>query len=249
MINIDLNGKTVMLTGATSVLGEQIAIQLGKSGASLILHYNSSAIKIENLEKKLKKEGCHYKTIKADFTKSEDIENLIHMLKERKCSIDVLINNAAIDISKFIITINDDDFDKLINVNLRAPYFLIKHVLRSMISKKNGCIVNISSSITKRSKIKGSLYGASKGGLEAMTKILAREIGVYNIRINSIAPGPFVSQMNKLNDSDAEIIQQYNAIPRLVSPEEISNAVIFLSSSLSSAITGQVIFVDNGFSI
>lgn len=118
-----------------------------------------------------------------------------------------------------------------------------------MIARRNGCIINISSSVIKRSKSKESLYGMSKGGLEAITKILAKEVGNYNIRVNAIAPGPFYSQMNELDMEAVEMIKQINAIPRLVTLNEIANVVLFLCSDFSSAITGQIISVDNGFSI
>lgn len=249
MMMFDLTGKTILLTGASGELGKELSLALCKAGAELILHYNNSDKEMDILDKILKSENCKFSLIKADFSSFEGVKMMVNFLKNHYRNIDILINNASINIEKFIISVEETEFDKTIAVNLKSHYFLIKYVLRSMIAKRSGCIVNIASSIIKCSKTKGSLYAASKGAIDAVTKSLAREVGSYNIRINSISPGPFYSQMNNMNTIEIERLKQINAIPKIIRPAEVSNVVLFLCSEYASAITGQNIFVDYGFSI
>ena len=140
-------------------------------------------------------------------------------------------------------------YDNIFNINLKSPYILCKNIVREMIKKKKGTIINISSSITKHPKAYESVYGITKCGIEAMTRILAQEVGNYNIRVNCIAPGPFISPINELNSQEIEKIIKSNAIKKIITPEEIANTILFLCSDYSSAITGQIIRVDNGFEI
>lgn len=249
MMEIDLSGKVILLTGASGMLGKKLSLELCNAGAEIILHYNGSDEEMEILIKKLKSANCKYSLVRSDFSKFEDVKLMVNFLNYYKKNVDILINNAAINIEKFIISIDETDFDRTIAINLKAHYFLVKHVLRSMIAKRNGCIVNIASSIIKRSKIKNTLYAASKGGMDAITRSLAREVGCYNIRVNAVSPGPFYSQMNNIDIADIEKIKELNAINRIVTPEEVAKVVLFLCSEHASAVTGQNIFVDNGFSV
>lgn len=249
MMDWGLRDKTVLVTGASSVLGQCITIALAKEGANMVLHYNDSTDKIKSLTNVLSGLGCDYRLIKADFSNPAEISDIFLKLRDWKCNIDVLINNASIHCKKNIVYMNIAQYEKIMSVNLKAPYILCKNMLREMIVRKRGIIVNISSSITKRSRVNESVYGMTKGGVEAMTRLLANEAGAYNVRVNCIAPGPFVSPMNELDSESKKEIIKSSALKDIVTPEEIANVILFLCSDYSSAITGQVFNVDNGFEI
>lgn len=242
-----LSGKTAFITGASSILGQTISKTLAKEDVNLILHYNNSYKNIKSLTDKLDDFGCNYKIIKADFTKQNDISNILTKLSNY--NIDILINNASIDYKKHIVFTDITHYNNIFDVNLKAPYIICKNMVRKMISRKSGTIINISSSITGTPKTSESAYAMTKCGIETMTHILAKEVGEYNIRVNCIAPGPFLSSMNKLNEENKKQIIKLNALKRIITTEEVANTVLFLCSDYSSAITGQVIRVDNGFTI
>lgn len=247
MMNWNLSGKTALITGASSILGQVISTTLAKAGVNLILHYNNSYKNIKILTDKLDNFCCNYKIIKADFTKPNDISNILAKLS--KYNIDILINNASIDYKKHVVFTNLSHYDNIFDINLKAPYIISKNMVRKMISKKNGTIINISSSITKHPRTSESAYAMTKCGIETLTQTLAKEVGEYNIRVNCIAPGPFSSSMNDINDQNKKQIIKLNALKRIITTEEVANTVLFLCSDFSSAITGQVIRVDNGFTI
>lgn len=249
MIKFDFTGKVVLVTGASGSLGREISLQLCQMGAEVILHYNSSNEEMNTLVCMLKAMQHKFDVIKADFENIEEVKKMVDYLNNNYKSIDILINNAAINIEKFMIGTSESDFNKIMLVNVKAHYFIIKGIIRKMIFNKEGCIVNIISSIVKRSKKKETLYAASKGSIEAITRVLAAEVGDYNIRVNAVSPGPFISKINPMNEVEKEIIKRENAIHKIVSVEEVANVILFLCSEYASGITGQNIFVDNGFSL
>lgn len=243
----NLNNKIALITGASSSLGNSISIVLARAGAEVILHYKDSKENVEQLKKQIEKFGGRCKVIQCDLSKENDIMKMINKLKEWHCNVDILINNAAINYQQSIVYMDMNEYDAIMNVNLKASYLLCKLLLRQMILKKQGVVINISSCITKHAKANESVYAMTKGGIEAMTRVLAKELGQYNVRVNCVAPGPFNSSMTSLKVENVKEIIDNSVVKKLVTPFEIAEVVLFLASDYSSAITGQVINVDNGF--
>lgn len=245
----NLNNKTALVTGASSCLGRAISIILALAGAEVILHYNNSKEKVENLKKEIEKFGGRSRILQGDLSNARDVLKMNSKLKEWDCLVDILINNAAINHQQSIVYMDMGEYDRTMSVNLKAPYLLCKQLLRQMILRKQGVIINISSSITNHTIANESVYAMTKSGIEAMTRVLSKELGQYNVRVNCVAPGPFISSMNSLDSEKIKEVTQNNAIKKLVTPYEIAEVVLFLCSDYSSAITGQIINVDNGFCI
>ena len=242
-----LEDKTAIITGGSRGIGKAIVEIFVKQGANVAFTYSSSSDAAKAIEKKLSTNRVKVKSYKSDASNFEEAQVLATSVLEEFGSIDILINNAGITKDNLLMRMSEEDFDRVIQVNLKSVFNMTKAVQRTMLKQRKGSIINMSSVIGVKGNAGQSNYAASKAGIIGFTKSMAIELGSRNIRSNAIAPGFIVTEMT--NELGEETIKQYfEAIPikRGGTPEEIANACVFLGSDMSSYITGQVLNVDGG---
>ncbi len=242
-----LENKTVLITGASRGIGNGIATVFADHGANVVFTYSSSVDAANELETKLQIMGVKakgYQSNAADFTQAQElVENVLADFS----TIDVLINNAGITKDNLLMRITEEDFDKVIEVNLKSVFNLTKAVQRSMLKQRQGSIINMSSVVGVKGNAGQSNYAASKAGIIGFSKSVALELGSRNIRCNVIAPGFIETEMTAQLSED--VVAGWRAgipLKRGGTPNDVANACVFLASDLSSYITGQVINVDGG---
>ena len=240
---IDLTNLNIILTGATGVIGNSILHKLNNLKANVIA-CGTNQEKLDAIEKNFK----NVVTKKIDLSNHLIIEQFIDECNETfKGKIDILINNAGITSDNLIIRMKEEEWNRVINLNLSSTFLLTKHALKKMIKNKNGKIINITSVVGHTGNAGQANYAAAKAGLVGMSKSLALEYGKKNIKINCISPGFIKSEMTeKINDNFKEMLKQKISLERFGLPDDVANAVVFLSSSLSDYITGETIHVNGG---
>ena len=240
---IDLKGKKVLLTGASGGLGKAIAIELAKNGADLCLT-GRNQIELEDLQKTI---GGKTEIVLSDLSNSIGITDLANTAQEKMGQIDILINNAGITRDNLFMRMSDDDWNDVMNINLNSIFKLTKLLIKGMIKRRFGRIINITSVIGVAGGAGQSNYSASKAGIIALSKSLAQEVGSRSVTVNSIAPGFIETNMTAgLNDDRKEQILESISMGRLGKPEDISGAVCFLASDKASYITGQTLHINGG---
>jgi 3-oxoacyl-[acyl-carrier protein] reductase len=241
-----LDGKLVLVTGASRGIGKAIALNLGSAGATVI-GTATSEFGAEDISKVFTENKISGKGIKLDVTDNEQISNLLKIVNENFGSIDILVNNAGITRDNILLRMKEDDWDDVINTNLSSVYKMSKSVLRGMIKNRSGRIISITSVVGAMGNAGQSNYAASKAGIIGFTKSLAREVGVRGITVNAIAPGFIQTDMtNTLPDDQKEALASQIPMGRLGSSEEVAKAVLFLASDGGSYITGQTLHVNGG---
>jgi NAD(P)-dependent dehydrogenase (short-subunit alcohol dehydrogenase family) len=249
----ELKDKVAIITGARRGMGRTHALTLAKAGAKVVV----SDISLEDCQKVVKeieKEGGQAMALKCDVSKKEEVEAMVKKTIETFGKVDILVNNAGILQFKPLLELTEEDWDKVLGVNLRGYFLCAQACAKEMIKQKlGGAIVNIAS-IAMGGMGVGfpaiSHYCASKGGIVAMTEAVALELAPHNIRVNAIAPGAIDTPMSSSTKQDPKVLEGTLArIPmhRMGKPEEISNAVLFLASDKSSYMTGSVVVVDGGW--
>ena len=240
---IDLKGKKVLVTGASGGIGKAIAMQLSSSGADLCLTGRNKS-ELENLQKTI---GGNCQIIISDLSNSEGINNLSDQAQEIMGQIDILVNNAGITKDNLFMRMSEDDWNEVININLNSIFKLTKQLIKGMIKRRYGRIINITSVIGVAGGAGQSNYSASKAGIIAMSKSLAQEVGSRSVTVNSIAPGFIETNMTaELSDDRKEDILRSISVGRLGKPDDIAGAVCFLASDKASYITGQTIHINGG---
>lgn len=242
-----LEGKTAIITGATRGIGRGIALVFAQQGANVAFTYSSSEEAAKVLENELVALGVSakgYKSNAADFTEAQ---TLVDQVLESFGNIDILINNAGITKDNLLMRMSEEDFDSVIDVNLKSVFNMTKAVQKTMLKNRKGSIINMSSVVGVKGNAGQTNYAASKAGVIGFSKSIALELGSRNIRCNVIAPGFIETEMTaKLSE---DVVKGWaDAIPlkRGGSPEDVANACVFLASDLSAYITGQVLNVDGG---
>ena len=242
-----LNKKTVLITGASRGIGKGIATVFAEHGANVVFTYSASVDAANALETELNALGVQAKGYQSDAADFEQAQKLVENVLTDFSTIDVLINNAGITKDNLLMRISEDDFDKVIEVNLKSVFNLTKAVQRTMLKQRHGSIINMSSVVGVKGNAGQSNYAASKAGIIGFSKSVALELGSRNIRCNVIAPGFIETEMTaKLSE---EVVAGWRAgipLKRGGTPNDVANACVFLASDLSSYITGQVINVDGG---
>ena len=243
-----LEGKNVIITGASRGIGKGIAEVFAKHGANVAFTYSSSEAPALELEKELTAMGVKakaYKSNAADFKESEELVSTV--LEDFDGKIDVLINNAGITKDNLLMRMGEDDFDKVIEINLKSVFNMTKAVQRTMLKQRKGSIINMSSVVGVKGNAGQTNYAASKAGMIGFTKSVALELGSRNIRCNAIAPGFIETEMtDKLDEKTVQGWRDAIPLKRGGSPEDVANACLFLASDLSDYVTGQVLNVDGG---
>lgn len=242
-----LEGKTAIVTGGSKGIGKGIAKVFAENGCAVAFTYLSSEEQAMELEKELSDLGVKVKGYKSDASDFDSAEKLVKDVLEEFGSVDVVVNNAGITKDNLLMRMSQEDFDRVVQINLKSVFNLTKHVQRSMLKKRSGSIINISSVVGVKGNAGQSNYAASKAGIIGFTKSMALELGSRSIRCNAIAPGFIETEMtDKLDEQTVEGWR--NAIPlkRGGTPEDVANACLFLASDLSTYVTGQTLQVDGG---
>lgn len=242
-----LEGQTVIITGASRGIGKGIAEVFAQQGANVAFTYRSSDEKAKELEKELSANGCKAKGYKSDASDFDAAQQLASDVLEEFGSIDVLINNAGITKDGLLMRMSEEDYDKVMDVNMKSVFNMTKAVLRPMLKQRKGSIINMSSVVGVKGNAGQANYSASKAAINGFTKSTALELGSRNIRCNSIAPGFIETEMTEFL-GEKQINEWRNSIPlkRGGSTEDIANATLFLASDMSAYVTGQVLNVCGG---
>jgi 3-oxoacyl-[acyl-carrier protein] reductase len=242
-------GQVVIVTGASRGIGRAIAITLAKAGAYVVVNYKQSKDAAEEVVDIIRSSGSKAIAVQADVTNPEDVQRLI----DAACEMGpprVLVNNAGIASSRLLLDTTLEEWNGLIKSNLTAPFLCAKAVLPYMIRERYGRIINISSIWGIAGGSYEVAYSASKGGIIALTKALAKEVGPSGITVNAVAPGAIETDMlNSLSTEELRAIEAETPVGRLGRPEDVANCVLFLASPSSSFMTGQVISPNGGLVI
>lgn len=243
------NAKVALITGGSRGIGKQTAIKFAKEGFNIAINYVSEKTDTKALEEELKLQNSNIQVllIKTDVTSYEDSENMVKQIIDKFGRIDVLVNNAGITKDSLLMRMKEEDFDKVIQVNLKGTFNVTKSVIPYMMKKKSGNIINLSSVVGVAGNAGQCNYSASKAGIIGFTKSLAKELASRNIRANAVAPGFIKTDMTEvLSDTLKEGINNQIPLKRMGTAEEVANVIYFLGSEQSSYITGQVINIDGG---
>lgn len=245
-----LTGKVALVTGAGRGIGRQIALTLAAQNAFVIVNYNGSKDKAEETVSEIKAAGgdaVSYKCNVSDFVECQQMITAI--IKEYK-HIDILVNNAGITRDGLIMKMSEDDYDAVLDTNLKGTFNTIRHMSRYFLKQKSGRIINISSVSGILGNAGQANYSASKAGVIGLTKAVARELASRGITVNAVAPGFVDTDMtDALSDSAKENLISQIPLGRTGKPQDIANAVLFLASDAAGYITGQVLSVDGGMAI
>ncbi|MDC3000543.1 3-oxoacyl-ACP reductase FabG [Candidatus Pelagibacter sp.] len=240
---INLKNLNIILTGATGVIGNSILSKLKEANANVIAT-GTNQIKLDKIKEQFKNVTIK----KFDISQHSLIEKFVDECNEIfKNKIDILINNAGVTSDNLTIRMKNEEWQKVINLNLTSSFLISKYIIKKMLKNKNGKIINVTSVVGHTGNVGQANYAASKAGLIGMSKSLALEYGKKNIKVNCVSPGFIQSEMtDKINDSFKKIMQDKISLERFGLPEDVANAIVFLSSSLSDYITGETIHVNGG---
>ena len=245
-----LENKVAVVTGGSRGIGKAIALKLASQGANVVVNYTSNSAAADEVVKEIEALGAKGIAVKANVSVASDIENLIKETESQLGKIDILVNNAGITRDGLLIRMKEEDYDQVIDVNLKGVFLVTKLIGKKMLKQRAGAIVNITSVVGLMGNAGQANYAASKAGVIGFTKSVAREFAARGIRVNAVAPGFIESDMTaKL---DEKVVENYmTAIPlsKLGKAEDVANTVSFLVSDQSAYITGQTLQVDGGMYI
>lgn len=237
--------KTVLITGSTGAIGNALALAFGEAGYHLLLHYRNRE-KLQPLLAQLEQRQIPFSLYQADLTQTGQCEEMFAKIKEEHSILDVLINNAGMTRDGLSLRMKEEDFDAVIDANLKSAFTMMKLASQMMVRQKYGKILSLSSIVGITGNVGQINYSAAKAGIIAMTKTLAKELGRKNIQVNAVAPGFIQSDMTKgLEDK----YREYIPLNRLGEPAEVADLLVFLASEKCSYMTGQTIVIDGGLSL
>lgn len=246
----DIKGKVALVTGSTHGLGMSMAHGLGLAGATIVVNGNSSQQKIDNAIAQYKDAGIHAVGYKFDVSNEEQVINAIAQIEKEVGSIDILINNAGIIKRTPLVDMDVEEFKQVVNIDLVSPFIVSKHVVKGMIERKTGKIINICSMMSQLGRNTVGAYAAAKGGLVMLTKNMATEWAKHNIQVNGIGPGYFATEQTAPIRVDGHPFNEFivNRTPaaKWGDPDDLAGAAIFLSSKASDFVNGHILYVDGG---
>jgi len=242
-----LSGKNALVTGASKGIGKAVALKYAQQGANVAFTYLSSVEQGEALEKELKALGVDAKGYRSDASDFAAADKLINDVVADFGSLDILVNNAGITQDNLLMRMNEEMWDKVINVNLKSVFNTVKAATRTFMKQKSGSIINMTSVVGIKGNAGQANYAASKSGIIGFTKSVALELGSRNIRANAIAPGFIETEMTaKLDEKTVQSWREAIPLKRGGSPEDVADCAVFLASDMSAYMTGQVLQVDGG---
>ena len=242
-----LEGKVAIITGASRGIGSGIAKVFAEQGANVAFTYSSSVESATALENELNALGIKAKGYQSNAANFDEAQKLVDEVMVDFGNIDILINNAGITKDNLLMRMSEEDFDAVININLKSVFNMTKAVQKIMLKNRKGSIVNMSSVVGVKGNAGQANYAASKAGMNGFTKSIALELGSRNIRCNAIAPGFIETEMTaKLNEDVVKGWREAIPLKRGGTPEDVANVCVFLASDMSAYVTGQVINVDGG---
>ena len=242
-----LKGKVVLVTGGTRGIGKGICQKFAAEGATLVFTYLSSKEKANAFANELSKSGVEVMAVRSDASKLEEAEALVNQIVEKYGQLDAVVNNAGITRDNLLMRMKEEDWDDVMNTNLKSVFNVTKAVQRTMLKQRSGSIINISSIVGVQGNAGQSNYAASKAGIIGFTKSIAKELGSRNIRCNAITPGFIETEMTEaLDEKVVKEWRQQIPLKRGGTPEDVANAALFLASDMSTYVTGQAISVCGG---
>ena len=245
-----LKNKIALITGAGRGIGRAIAIALAKEGAEVVINYNGSEERAKEVKQTIEENGGKASIYKCNVSDFVACEAMIKDIVKEYGHLDILVNNAGITKDGLIMKMKEEDFDSVLNVNLKATFNTIRHSARQMLKQRSGKIINISSVSGILGNVGQANYAASKAGVIGLTKTMARELGSRGITVNAIAPGFVDTEMTEvLSEEIRENACKQIILGRFGKPEDIANTAVFLASDKADYITGQVISVDGGMNV
>ncbi len=242
-----LEGKTALVTGASRGIGRAVAVALAAAGAKVAVNYAGNDAAAEETKAAIEAAGGAALLVKADIASSEEVEGMVRQTVEAFGRIDILVNNAGITRDGLLMRMKDEDFDAVINTNLKGVYYTTKAVTKLMMKNRYGRIINMASVVGLTGNAGQANYAAAKAGVIGFSKTVARELAPRGITCNMVAPGLIATDMTKdLPEKAREAMMASIPLGRAGQPEDVAQAVLFLASDNASYITGQVINVDGG---
>ncbi|RIK43504.1 MAG: beta-ketoacyl-ACP reductase [Chloroflexi bacterium] len=246
-MSVDFAGKVALVTGSSSGIGAAIAQELAAGGAKVAIHYRGNPEGAHRVADKIRTAGGACGVYQADVSNTGHAAELVKQVQQELGGLDILVNNAGTTRDTLLMTMKEEDWDTVINTNLKSVYAVTRAALRGMIKNRWGRIINVSSVVGLTGQAGQSNYAASKAGIIGFTKSLAREVASRNITVNAVAPGFIPTALTEvLSDEQRQAILQGTPMGRMGTPEEVAWAVAFLAAERSSFITGQVLAVDGG---
>ena len=245
-----LRDKVALVTGGSRGIGRAIVLSLAKEGAKVLINYKGNEkAAMETLEE-VKKIGAEGEIFKADVSVEEEVEKMFNFLLEKWGRLDILVNNAGITKDNLLIRMKNEEWDQVINTNLKGVFYCTRAAVKIMLKQRYGRIINVSSVIGLRGNIGQANYAAAKAGIIGFTKAVAREVASRGITVNAVAPGFILTDMTEvLSEEMKKKVLEEIPMGRFGNPEDVANAVKFLASDDASYITGIVLSIDGGLSI
>ena len=242
-----LDGKVALVTGASRGIGRAIAVKLASEGAKVAVNYAGNTAKAEEVKAEIEKNGGEAVLVQADISDSEAVDAMIEKVTEAFGTIDILVNNAGITRDGLLMRMKEEDFDAVINTNLKGVFYCTKAVSKLMMKKRSGRIVNMASVVGLMGNAGQANYAAAKAGVIGFSKSAAKELAARGISVNVVAPGFIATDMTAaMTDKAKEATLAGIPMKRMGEPEDVANAVLFLVSDYASYITGQTVNVDGG---